>query len=157
MRRVTNEVALERELENLSRLDRTTLKERFSRYYAFEPPPRFSRKLMVRAVAYKLQEKVYGGLRPATRRLLLAAAKSGVNEVKARPTPNVRFKSGTVLMREWQGVTQQVTVLEDGFLFRGKRHRSLSMIARLITGTRWSGPAFFGLNKQLASGNDERI
>lgn len=156
MRRTAEEERLEKELENLPRLDRATLKKRFSGFYGFEPPPRFSRKLMIRAVAYKLQEKVYGGLKPATRRFLLEAAKPSLKTENERHTPHARFKSGTILMREWQGVTHQVTVLEDGFLFRGKCYRSLSEVACLITNAHWSGPAFFGLKKPPASGDHGR-
>jgi len=61
------------------------------------------------------------------------------------PLEKVRMTTGTVLMREWHGKKNQVTVLEDGFLYRTKRFRSLSQVARLITGARWSGPLFFGL------------
>ena len=65
---------------------------------------------------------------------------------QAAPTPEkIRVNAGTVLIREWHGTKHQVTVLKDGFLFRAKRFRSLSQIARAITGSRWSGPLFFGL------------
>ena len=60
-------------------------------------------------------------------------------------TPECKFRPGAVLIREWRGTSHQVTVREDGVLFRGKRHRSLSEVARKITGNRWSGPLFFGL------------
>ena len=112
----------------------------------FRPPPRFSRKLMELAVAYKLQEKVLGGLKAATRRFLLDAAKAQRKLDKSQPA-TARFKVGTMLMREWKGVTHQVTVLGDGFLFDDKRYRSLSEIAGQITGAHWSGPTFFGLTK----------
>jgi hypothetical protein len=98
------------------------------------------------AVAYKLQEKVFGGLKPATRRFLLDAAKAQQKPARSKPA-GARFKAGTVLMREWKGVTHQVTVLEEGFLFDGKRYRTLSEIAGRITGAHWSGPTFFGLTK----------
>ena len=99
---------------------------------------------MVRAVAYKLQEKVLGGLKPSTRRLLLQAPKGPSGRI-AVPGMSRVARPGTVFVREWQGVSHQVTVLEEGILFRGKRHGSLSEVARLITGCRWSGPLFFGL------------
>ena len=92
---------------------------------------------MIRAVAYQLQERAFGGLTAATRRRLTGAAPSARPSRAARP--------GTVLLREWQGVTHQVTVIEEGVLYRGERHRSLSAVARVITGSRWSGPLFFGL------------
>ena len=138
--------ALEREIEQIAGLDRTALVERVVQLCGFHPPPRFSRKLMELAVAYKLQEKVLGGLKPATRRFLLDAAKAQDKPARSQPA-TARFKAGTVLMREWKGITHQVTVLEEGFLFDGKRYRTLSEIAGLITGAHWSGPTFFGLTK----------
>jgi hypothetical protein len=93
---------------------------------------------MIRAVAYKMQEHAFGGLPAATRRFLTAGAPSA-NALPRRLAP------GTVLLREWQCVRHQVTVLERGVLYRGDRYRSLSEVARLITGSRWSGPLFFGL------------
>jgi hypothetical protein len=127
-------VALER-LEWASRHD---LLELWASYFGTAPPPRTSRALMIRAVAYKMQEHALGGLCATTRRLL------SKEEVKpARPGRALR--PGTVLIREWQGATHQVTVGEHGVLYRGKPYRSLSAVARLITGARWSGPRFFGL------------
>jgi hypothetical protein len=140
------QAALERELASIPNLDRAALVARVVQLCGFHPPPRFSRKLMELAVAYKLQEKVLGGLKPATRRFLLEAAKAQQNPARSKPA-TARFKAGTVLMREWKGVTHQATVLEDGFLFDGKRYRTLSEIAGRITGAHWSGPTFFGLTK----------
>jgi hypothetical protein len=99
---------------------------------------------MIRAVAYKMQERVYGGLSRSARRALADGnrAATALSAAEARP--------GTVLLREWHGVTHQVTVLEGGVLYRGKCHRSLSAVARLITGSRWSGPTFFGLKAERA-------
>lgn len=145
----TTTAALERELEKLHALDRTQLVERFEKLCGFRPPPRFSRKLMTLAVAYKMQEKMYGGLKPATRRFLLEAADPAVKPGRASQA-QLRFKTGTILLREWQGVTHQVTVLEAGFLFREKHYGSLSEIACLITGAHWSGPAFFAVKKLAA-------
>jgi hypothetical protein len=92
---------------------------------------------MIRAVAYKMQERELGGLSAMTRRLL------SVEDARA-PRHRV-IRTGTVLIREWHGVAHQVTVGEGGVLYRGARYRSLSEVARLITGARWSGPRFFGL------------
>jgi hypothetical protein len=93
---------------------------------------------MIRAVAYKMQEHTVGGLSAGIRRQL---AEEGF-----KPARRSRLlRTGTVLIREWQGVAHQVTVGEHGVLYRGERYRSLSEVARLITGTRWSGPRFFGL------------
>jgi hypothetical protein len=135
--RPADQEALGRELQGLGRLSRHSLAARWTALYGAPPPPRTSRSLMIRAVAYQLQERAFGGLGAATRRLLAGAAPGARPSREARP--------GTVLLREWQGVTHQVTVIEDGVLYRGERHRSLSAVARIITGSRWSGPRFFGL------------
>ena len=93
---------------------------------------------MIRAVAYKMQERALGGLSAVTRRFL-----SGQEPA---PVPRRRtLSAGTVLIREWHGVGHQVTIIEKGVLYRGELYRSLSEIARLITGVRWSGPRFFGV------------
>ena len=107
----------------------------------------------MRAVAYRLQERALGGLKPATRRLLerLAAAASADQPLRlTAPSP---LSAGTILMREWQGVTHEVIVLEQGVRYQQKHYRSLSEVARLITGCRWSGPRFFGLHKKAAGEN----
>ncbi|MGA2412308.1 MAG: DUF2924 domain-containing protein, partial [Candidatus Binataceae bacterium] len=100
----------------------------------------------IQGIAYRLQEKALGGLKPATVRLLARIADAAAARRQAAPeTATIRLSAGTVLIREWRGAKHQVTVLNDGFLFRAKRFRSLSQIARAITGSRWSGPLFFGL------------
>jgi len=99
----------------------------------------------VRALAYRIQEKALGGLKPSTRRLLakVAADVSARRPIQGAPEPSL--KPGSVLLREWHGTQHQVIVREDGIVFRGKRYKSLSEIAYRITGTKWSGPRFFGL------------
>jgi hypothetical protein len=85
-----------------------------------------------------MQERALGGLSPATRRLLSVDSVSVARKRRA-------LRPGSVLVREWQGIAHQVTLSEDGVLYRGQCYRSLSEIARLITGARWSGPRFFGV------------
>jgi hypothetical protein len=113
--------------------------------YKAEASPHLSRELLIRAVAYRMQELALGGLRPEPRRQLLRIAKhfkeTGKATIRARP----ELKPGTRLVREWQGRTFEVLVLDDGFSWQGTHHCSLSAIARKITGTAWSGPLFFGL------------
>jgi hypothetical protein len=132
------------ELAQLGSLDRSTLRQRWKVCFGSEPPPRTGRWVMIAAVAYALQEGAFGGLRPSTRRLLARIAEDAAAH---RPLNSRRRKTGagTVLLREWHGVTHRVTVLEHGILFRGKHYRSLSQVAREITGCGWSGPLFFGL------------
>ena len=130
------------ELNGLIRLSRHSLAERWEMFFGASPPPRTSRSLMIRAVAYKMQERAFGPLKPATRRLL---AREPETVQRSAVTPTREGRPGTVLLREWQGVSHQVTILEDGVLYRGQCYRSLSAVARVITGSRWSGPLFFGL------------
>jgi hypothetical protein len=105
----------------------------------------FSRELLVRAVAYRMQELARGGLRPEPQRQLRRIAQqfkeTGAATVRARP----ELRPGTRLVREWQGRTYDVLVVDNGFSWQDTRYRSLSAIARKITGTAWSGPLFFGL------------
>jgi hypothetical protein len=92
-----------------------------------------------------MQENALGGLKPSAHRHLMRVAGNAADGRRAPGYPGLSPKPGTVLLRDWGGVTHQVRVLEDGLLFRGKRYESLSEIARAITGSRWSGPLFFGL------------
>jgi hypothetical protein len=91
-----------------------------------------------------LQEKAFAGLKPATQRVLDRVAD---NRLKDEPQfiPQRRASAGTVLIRQWRGVSHRVTVLDTDVVYRGGRYQSLSEVARAITGARWSGPRFFGL------------
>jgi hypothetical protein len=100
---------------------------------------------MIPLLAYRMQEKAYGGLKLSTRKRLQKLAGELKRDPKAQLPPNQRFKSGTKLVRQWQGKIHEVLVVDEGFNYRNKRYESLSEIAREITGTRWSGPLFFGL------------
>ena len=138
------------EISELAGLGRQELEALCADLYgkAFALPSR--REFVVLLLAYRLQEKAHGGLSTATRKRLRALAA----KIEAEPegdflgTPGI--KPGARLVREWRGVTHHVTVVEDGFVHEGQRYKSLSEIARLITGTRWSGPLFFGLKKTPA-------
>jgi len=134
---------LKAELASLVGLDRTHLIERWRALYGVEPPVSISRPLLLHSIAYRMQEKM-GGLKSPTRRFLEQFAING--KATALPTPNI--KPGTRLLREWHGVVHEVTVVEQGVMFKGKRYRSLSEVATEITGAKWSGPLFFGLRKK---------
>ena len=134
------------ELEQLRALNSAELRARWQTLFSAEPPPKLRTSLLVQGIAYRIQEKALGGLKPATVRLLERVADDAAARRQSAPMPEkIRITAGTVLIREWHGTKHQVTVLNDGFLFRAKRFRSLSQIARAITGSRWSGPLFFGL------------
>ncbi len=130
------------------------LKQQWRTLYNCAAPHRISRELVTRAVAYRIQEQVYGGLKPSTRRLLIRLANDARSGRPLRPEPAAGAPAGTVLMREWHGVTHEVRVLDRGVLYKRKRYRSLTEVTELITGAHWNGPQFFGLRggrKQEAS------
>ena len=133
------------------------LKERWRALYRTEPPRRISRDLLIRALAYRIQEKALGGLKPSTRRLLakVAADASARRPIEVAPEPDL--KPGTVLLREWHGTQHQVIVREDGIVFQGKQYKSLSQVAYRITGTKWSGPRFFGLKANRQEQTDGTV
>ncbi len=111
-------------------------------------PPQAGKQYLVRRLAYRLQELAHGGLNPSARIILDGLAKGDPKETgvatrheTALPAPGAR------LIREWQGVEHVVTVLDAGFEYQGRPYKSLSGVAKAITGTHWSGPLFFGLKK----------
>jgi hypothetical protein len=123
----------------------------------FGRPPQFrARKdLLVLILAYHVQEKAYGGLSHSARKRLAALAQLPPKDGPKKSSAKLSVKPGTRLMRQWRGDTHVVSVLENGAEYRGKRYGSLSEIARAITGTRWSGPAFFGL-RQPPTGSEDK-
>jgi hypothetical protein len=149
--------ALVREIEELQEATSANLKERWRALYGSEAPRRISRNLLIRALAYRIQEQALGGLKPSTRRLLakVAADASARRSIQVASEPFL--KPGTVLLREWHGAQHQVIVREDGIVFNGKRYKSLSQVAYRITGTKWSGPLFFGLKANRQEQTDGAI
>jgi DUF2924 family protein len=136
---------LAQDLKDLGTRSDDELKERWRNLYATEPPRKIHRSLLIQAIAYRMQEKALGALKPSSRRQLMRVAGNAAGGRQAPGHPSLSPKPGTVLVRDWGGVAHQVKVLEDGLFFRGKRYKSLSEVARVITGSRWSGPLFFGL------------
>jgi Protein of unknown function (DUF2924) len=113
-------------------------------------PPKFraSRELLASALAWQLQERKFGGLKPALARKLRAVANAQERRKARRSLPPPDLRPGTVIIKQWRGAQHMVMVLADGFQHQGKVYGSLSQVARNITGTRWNGPAFFGLRKR---------
>lgn len=111
-------------------------------------PPRLSPELARLALAYRLQEQSHGGLTRKTERRLWTLQETLQAGGKTVAKTGIRLKPGANLVREWHGRTHVVSVVENGFLYRDQHYHSLSAIAREITGARWSGPRFFGLNGQ---------
>lgn len=139
-------------IARLFELKVSRLKDRWRAVYGNEPPPRSSKKLLISAIAYKIQESAFGGLKPSVIRLLEHASEDSGGARIPHARKITRALSGTVLIREWQGKSHHVTVLERGVLYRKKNYRSLSQVARVITGCRWSGPLFFGLRGRSKDG-----
>lgn len=140
--------ALEREIAALPNMNLAQLQAKWRSRLKEALPAHVRKQLLVPLLAYKLQEQAYGGLRPEIRRQLERIATRyrrdpGAKKVAIREPQ--RIKPGTRLLRQWNGRTHQVTVVEKGFEYDGECHKSLSVIARKITGTRWSGPLFFGI------------
>jgi len=126
-------------------MDRAALSLLWRRFFGGAVPPRMSQPVLRQLLAFELQVQKQGGLGAAERtRLARIAAKQSLPP--ARPT----LKPGARLLRTWNGVTHVVEVTPEGYLWNGSRQRSLSAIARAITGTRWSGPRFFGLAENAA-------
>ncbi len=146
--------ALRAEIAALDDLALEALRGRWRELYRTAAPPGFRRDLLIRAIAYRMQEKVLGGLAPATRRKLLKIAKDAEagDGFTAADAPR-SLRPGTRLIRDWKGVVHTVEVLDDGFEWSGRRFTSLSAIAREITGTSWNGHTFFGVGRKVSAAN----
>ena len=132
----------------LPSLNKAELLKVWHENFAKAPPAHLRKGLMVPILAYRIQEKEFGGLSHAARKRLREIAQSlgPGKRPHASITPSV--KTGTRLIRSWRGEVHEVSVTEDGFEYRGQHYATLSKIAREITGTQWSGPLFFGTRKK---------
>jgi hypothetical protein len=116
-------------------------------------PPAYNRRFLESRLAYRIQELAYGGLKPETVERLEALGEQldgGKIDVRRKRADWDRPIAGTRLIREWQGVEQTVTVTQDGYEWQGRPYKSLSAVARAITGTRWNGWTFFGIKNHRA-------
>ena len=150
-RGIQDATACREALSRLPTLEIGELRQQWRGLYKTQPPANLSRELLLRAVAYRIQEVALGGLRQARQRQLRQMAQQFKRSGAANTPRHPELKSGTRLMREWQGRTYDVLVLDDGFSWQNTRYRSLSAIARKITGTAWSGPLFFGLKQNRSA------
>ncbi len=142
---------LERDFEELAQgikhlpaLDVPALRQKWAALFGDDPSPNLGRALLIRAIAYRLQEKALAGLKPSTQRVLERIADNRSKDASQYISQR-RARAGTVLIREWRGVSHRVTVFDNDVVYRDRRYKSLSEVARTITGSRWSGPLFFGL------------
>ena len=138
------------QLSSLPHLHKPALSELWRQLFKTDPPLRMRKELMLQFVAYRMQEQEFGALSDSSHRRLIELANAiegNSNAVSQRPA----IKPGTRLIRQWKDQIHIVNAEEGNYEYRGARYDSLSEIARLITGTRWSGPLFFGLNKPKAT------
>ena len=135
------------DVEALDGMNLADLRALWQKHFRTPAPRGFRRELLIRACAYQIQVKAYGGLSPKTRRRLLKVASQAEQGVFTTAGAPRRLRAGTRLVRSYEGATHTVEVLADGFAWNGQKFRSLSAIARAITGTSWSGAAFFGLTR----------
>lgn len=146
--------APEAEFDRLGTLDGAGLLAAWEARFGSTPPAVLPARILRLALAYEVQAREFGGLSPATERRLTRIAQ-GAEAAATTKRPSLRLKPGTTLLRDWGGRTWRVEIEGDGsFRFAGKHWRSLSAIARQITGTNRNGPAFFGLR---AGGNDGAV
>ena len=140
------------EIARIGELEAQALRDLWPDWFGRPAPARMHRRTLAAVLAYRIQCDVFGGLSKPTVRTLDQVAAREFGESSDRPLASPRkLKAGTTLVREWHGIVHEVGVVEDGFAWNGGRHRSLSAIARAITGTRWNGLVFFGLKSAKSS------
>jgi hypothetical protein len=150
----------EAHIEGLARLSRTQLRQLWRQDLRRAPPRSLGRDVLALGIAYAWQERAQGGLSARTAKELDRLSLQVLRE-KLTPSPLPRrtppLRTGTVLIREWQGTTRHVTVTGDGFVWKDRSYPSLTSVARGITGTRWNGPRFFGLRKMEKKGKSPHV
>jgi hypothetical protein len=132
-------------LSSLPNSDRAALSDLWRQLFKRDPPPKIQKHLMLQVVAHRLQEENLGGLSDSRRRRLRELATAFETNPNAAVSTRQPIKPGTRLVRQWKEHVHVVNVETKNYEYKGARYESLSEIARLITGTRWSGPLFFGL------------
>ena len=138
-------------LADLPKLSKTALREVWRQLLNATPPPQQRRHLMIRILAYRLQEQAFGSLTTANRGRLRQLGRALETNSNSTFSSVPTFKPGTRLVRQWGDQVHLVDVETSGYEYQGARYRSLSEIARLITGTRWSGPLFFGVKREQST------
>ena len=152
MQRITpvrpSDPVVENELDRLAVMPIAQLRVRYREVFRTDPPKALGPDLLRRCIAHRIQEKAYGGLSPATLRLLNQLVRAAMAKPNGRLELPRRIKPGSELVRTWKGKTHRVMVMADGFAWNGRTYDSLSKVAFAITGTRWNGPRFFGLRNR---------
>jgi hypothetical protein len=147
-RKAVLEPSLNQQLAALPKMDREALQGLWERLFLSHPNRSLRREILIPIIANRLQEVAFGGLKGSVERQLRALAQDNPQGRRLVEGLTLRHKAGTRYVREWQGKLHEVSVLPEGYEYNGHIYRSLSEIARGITGTRWSGPAFFGLKRR---------
>jgi hypothetical protein len=158
-KRTTTRPRHDLKLDELARLSRANLRALWEQELGDKAPATLGRDVLALAIAYGRQERLYGGLtKPIAneldRMLDRVLRQAGTTGLALPTTPFPR--TGTVLVREWQGTTHHVTIVNHGFFWNGETYRSLSSIACAITGTKWNGPRFFGMREVNSKGSETR-
>lgn len=139
--------ALVERIRSLTDLDKPTLRTQWEELHGTPPPRALSKDLLIRGIAYRIQEKALGGHSQSTLRKLQSLAEQfRAGDAVEQP---ISLKSGARLIREWRGANHTVLVVEDGYTYQDEHYDSLSQVAKAITGAHWSGPRFFGLKKPV--------
>jgi len=136
--------SLAQRLALLPSLNKTQLLPIWTENFLTSPPPKLRKELMVPILAYRMQEREFGGLSHSARKRLQEIAQTLPGKGGRRPEITTAQVTGTKLIRVWRGHSHEVLATDDGYRYKGERYTSLSKIAKVITGTHWSGPAFLG-------------
>jgi hypothetical protein len=148
-RRSSDREAIEAEIDHVRSLGLDALRNLWRTTLRFSSPAAFTKDLMARFLCWHMQEQAFGGLDPATAKILNGFVRGD------KPVTERRLKLGTVLVREYQGERHTVTVVPGGYSWRDATYTSLSIIARAITGTAWNGPRFFGLRTNASRSQEQ--
>lgn len=149
-RQATARASLEADLDRVETGRLSQLREIWKEKLDSDPPPLRSREVFRRMLGYRLQAAARGDLSPSVKRKLAAMEARRTNPGEKSKPAAVRLRAGTLLIREWKGIRHEVRVTDDGFNHEGATYKSLSEVARVIAGSRWNGPLFFGLRDKPA-------
>lgn len=145
----SNTKTVSQQIQGITRLDLESLRAEWHRKWD-EPPAFRSRELLARALAHRLQTDAFGDLPSPLQRRVNDLAQRFMADRGFTPQAATTLMPGSSLIREWQGKRHEVAVVDDGFVYQGEKFGSLSKVAHHITGTKWNGPAFFGLKRKEA-------
>ena len=153
----SREGEVERQITKLEAMSLVQLRDAWLERFGAQAPKLKGRELLLRVLAWRLQADAFGDHTPAVKRKLSQLASALAKDPKHPLLPSPTLKPGIVLTREWKGVVHRVLVRQGGFLYDERDYKTLSDIARTITGTHWSGPRFFGIEQRVRQQHRERM